>query len=177
MNKSRIIVPIISFLIFAVFYIFLNYDGFDGFTEYFKSQNFDEIALKYYDDTEFDHMSMYINHYESARSTDKEKFNKLLNHFKTLEYKRISRDKWYSLRGDIKTIWLFTEDSGSLGIKIYNEKYIMINLGYIIEKKYEEKNLTKIYPNNEYKAYKVVGGKIDMDLIKLIYDSMEIEEY
>lgn len=177
MNKSRIIVPIISFLIFAVFYIFLNYDGFDGFTEYFKSQNFDEIVLKYYDDTEFDHMSMEINDYESARSTDKEKFNKLLNHFKTLEYKRISEDKWYSLRGDIKRIWLSTEDSDSLGIEIYNEKYILIRLGYIIEKKYEEKNLTKIYPNNEYKAYKVVDGKIDMDLIKLIYDSMEIEEY
>lgn len=170
-------VKVLIFLLVISLIILFIFSKYNELKEYVISQNFDEIVLKYYDDTEFDHMSMEINSYESARSTDKEKLNKVLNHFKTLEYKRISRDKWYSLRGDIKRIWLSTEDSDNLGIEIYNEKYIMINLGYIIEKEYEEKNLTKIYSNREYIAYKVVDGNIDMDLIESIYDSMEIEEY
>ncbi|MGO1470881.1 MAG: hypothetical protein ACTHW2_12735 [Tissierella sp.] len=175
MNRGKVIVPIISFLIFAIFYMYLNYDGFEGFTEYFKSQSFNKIALKYYDDTEFDYISMDINDREIANSTDKEKMNKLISYFKTLEYKRINDDKWYSLQGDRRRIWLSDKNSDTLGIEIYNGRYIRLYLGYIIE---EDKGsrVTKIHPNDEYKAYKVLDDKIDIDLIESIYETMEIVE-
>ncbi|MGO1372421.1 MAG: hypothetical protein ACTHVE_11305, partial [Senegalia sp. (in: firmicutes)] len=102
----------------------------------------------------------------------------LLDYLKKLEYKRRNADKRHSTWEDTIDINLISNsDSGRLGIKILNEKYITLYLGYIIETEDKERNITKIKQNDEYRVYKVIDNEIDIDFIESIYDSMEIEEY
>lgn len=172
MGRSKIFI-ILILISFIVLFVFLKYDI---IKEYVVAQSFDEIGLKYYDDTEFTDMNIYRQNGDLGRSDDTKNINKLLNYFKTLEYKRVSKGKRYSSWEDMIDISISTSDSGRLGIDIVSEKYIIIGLGYIIETEDKSKRLTKIKQNSEYKIYKVVDGKIDIDLIESIYDSMEIEK-
>jgi len=169
-------VKVLIFLLVISLIILFIFSKYNELKEYVIAQNFDEIVLKYYDDTEFTDMNSYREN-GIRRSSDKKKMNKLLNHFKTLKYKRTDEVKLHSLRSDIIDLYLRTDNSGSLKIEVYNERYIVIGLNYIFTIEDKSKRITKIKQNSEYIAYKVVDGNIDMDLIESIYDSMEIEEY
>ncbi|MGO1369814.1 hypothetical protein [Senegalia sp. (in: firmicutes)] len=174
MGKKSFFILIILWLSLFIYNDFLNYDG---VTEFFKVQNFDEIALKYYDDIEFTDMSIHRENGYIGKSDESKKIKELLDYLKKLEYKRRNADKQYYEWEDNIDISISTSNSGRLGIKVLNEKYITLYLGYIIESEDKERNITKIEQNDEYRVYKVVNNEIDMDFIESIYDSMEIEEY